>query len=219
MLQLWKDAHSGIRVVKLTELGEVEALVQLFEEVAAEEKWEPNGALRLWLQRSAYFALEVQGKFVGGLQLVQPDVSGALPCQAVWPEVSVASPRLSSHVAVLALNKTVRGQGLLFWRLVVEMWRHCVGEGITTLYIEVTPRVLPIYRRIGWPLQVQGELRQHWGEGCYLCTLGIPEVAESMLRRAEQSSYCQEIVAQAFRVKRPPQMRRVKRPPPSGKRH
>lgn len=69
-----------------------------------------------------------------------------------------------------------------------------------TLFIEVTPRVLPLYHRLGWPLNIVGELRSHWGEDCYLCTLGIPEVAEALLRRAEHSPYYRQIVAQAFRV-------------------
>ena len=89
---------------------------------------------------------------------------------------------------------------MLFWRLAVEMWRYCVGENIATLYIEVTPRVLPLYRRLGWPLQIRGDLRLHWGEDCYCCSLGIPEVAEALLRRSERSSYYRQIISQAFRV-------------------
>jgi hypothetical protein len=106
----------------------------------------------------------------------------------------------SAHIAVLALAPAFRGQPLLFWRLAVEMWRYCVTEGINTLFIEVTPRILPLYQRLGWPLVIQGQLRRHWGEDCYLCTLGIPEVAEALLRRAEHSSYYRQIIAQAFRV-------------------
>jgi hypothetical protein len=91
------------------------------------------------------------------------------------------------------------------------MWRYCVGEGITTLFIEVTPRVLPLYQRLGWPLTICGERRQHWSEDCYLCTLGIPDVAEALLRRAEHSPYYRQIIAQAFRVTiAPPKLRERK---------
>ena len=200
MLPLWKDAQSGVRVARLTEPEEIETLVCLFEKIAQEEGWEPGDALRLWQDRSVYFALEVEGQIVGGLQLVLPDTAQSVPCQSVWPEAKVGQSGRCAHIAILALDEAVRGQGLLFWRLAVEMWRHCVGTGVTTLFIEVTPRVFPLYRRLGWPLKVEGELRRHWGEDCYLCSLGIPEVAEALLRRAEESGYYQQIIAQAFRV-------------------
>jgi ribosomal protein S18 acetylase RimI-like enzyme len=200
VVPLWRDANTGVRVVRLTRAEEILALVRLFEGIAETEGWRPEGALRLWRERSVYFALEVEGQLAGGLQLVLSDVAGALPYQAIWPEVPSAAPGRQAHVAILALDGAFRGQGLLFWRLVVEMWRHSVGMGVATLSIEVTPRVLPIYWRLGWPLEIQRELRRHWGEDCYLCSLGIPEVAETLLRRAERSSYYRQIIAQAFRV-------------------
>jgi hypothetical protein len=203
MVALWQDAESGVRVVRLTEATEIEALVRLFEAVAAAEGWQPEGALRRWQHRSVYFALKPQGEMAGGLQLVRPDASGTLPCQALWPEIPVDPAGGHAHVAILALEAASRGQGRLFWPLVVELWRYCVGVGIPTLWIEVTPRVLPLYQRLGWPLRIEGELRRHWGEECYLCSLGIPEVAEALLRRAEHSSYYRPIVAQAFRVTLP----------------
>ena len=200
MVPLWRDADAGARVVRLVARREIEELVRLFEKIAAAEEWEPRGALELWQERSVYFGLEVNGRLAGGLQLVRPDDKGTLPYQTIWPEVPVTSGDRRAHAAVLALDQDVRGQNLLFWRLVVEMWRHCVGDGIATLTLEVTPRVLPIYRRLGWPLEINGELRMHWGEGCYLCSMGVPEVAEALLRRAETSPYYREIISQAFRV-------------------
>ena len=203
MFLLWKDTDSNVRVVQLEEATEKETLVRLFETVAAAEGWQPEGALRHGAERSIYFALERQGQLIGGLQLVRPDARGMLPPQSLWPEVSIGSGDRCGHVAVLALHEAFRGQPLLFWHLVVEMWRYCIGEGLTSLLIEVTPRVLPLYQRLGWPLEIRGELRRHWGEDCYLCTLGIPEVAQALLRRAEHSPYYQEIISQAFRMERP----------------
>lgn len=210
MLTLWRGGtQDNVQVARsagLDDLQSVEALLRLFEGIAFEEGWQPGGAIRLWKGRSIYFVLEVDGHLAGGLQLVQAAPSSqspTLPCQSVWPEVSIFEN--AAHIAILALMEQHRGQeqGLLFWRLGVEMWRWCVGEGIGTLYIEVTPRVLPIYQRLGWPLRICGEKRLHWGEDCYLCTLGIPAVAETILRRAENSSYYRQIVAQAFRVALP----------------
>jgi hypothetical protein len=208
MLALWEDAGSGVRVVRLTEGEEVEALVRLFEGIAAAEGWQPEVALRLWQHRSVYFALERAGQLAGGLQLVRPDGFGTLPCQALWPEVALGPGPRAGHVAILALAEAFRGHGHRFWPLVIELWRYCVGAGIATLFLEVTPRVLPLYRRLGWPLQIRGEIRRHWGEECYLCSLGIPEVAEALLRRAEHSPYYRPIVAQAFRVTLPTRERR-----------
>lgn len=211
MLSLWNsDAERSVRVVQWTESEDkqqVQGLVRIFEGIAAAEGWEPGEGLRLWQHRSVYFGLEVRGQVAGGLQLVLPDNEKpflTLPCQSVWPEVGVSAGSVPScraaHIVVLALEEAVRGEGILFWNVVIEMWRYCIGEGITTLFIEVTPRVLPLYRRLGWPLVIQGDLRRHWGEDCYLCSLGIPEVAEVLLRRAEHSPYYRQIIAQAFRV-------------------
>lgn len=200
MLPLWTDGDSGVRVVRLTDLEEIETLVQLFETIAIAENWQPEGALRLWIAGSVYFALEVKGELAGGLQLVLPDMQGRLPYHTVWPEVAVPSAMASAHVAILALDEDFRGKRRLFWPLTAEMWRYCIGERINSLFMEVTPRVRPVYQRIGWPLRVEGQLREHWGEDCYLCTLGIPEVAETLLRRSEQSLFYQEIVAQMIRV-------------------
>lgn len=200
MQPLWKDVPNGVQVVRLDQAHEVETLVRVFEGIADAEGWQSEGALRQWLDRSVYFALEVEGTLAGGIQLVLPDSTGTLPYHAIWPEISLASPGRQAHVAILALDGAFRGQSMLFWRLAVEMWRFSVGAGIATLSIEVTPRVLPLYQRLGWPLTVQGELRMHWGEPCYLASLGIPEVAEAILRRAEHAHCYREIISQAFRV-------------------
>ena len=211
MLSLWSDAGTGVEVIQLvgseTEsvaAGRLDRLIQLFQEVATEEGWQPGDAIETARKRSIYFALEARGQTIGGLQLAMPDEQGTLPSFAIWPEsrplTHPANPKCAAHIGILALTLSVRGEGLLFWRVAVEMWRYCVGQGIMTLFIEVTPRVLPLYQRLGWPLKIEGELRSHWGEACYLCTLSIPEVAEALLRRSESSAYCRQIVAQAFRV-------------------
>lgn len=211
MSPLWSSAESDSRVVLLAEphqtpdgSARLDDLVSLFEAVALAEGWQPGNALTLWQSRSVYFALEMQEELAGGLQLILPGMASPLPCFDLWPEayadVGAAVCKRSAHICVLALAEGYRGQGLLFWRLAIEMWRYCVGHGITHVFIEVTPRVMPLYQRLGWPLVVRGELRTHWGEPCYLCSLGIPEVAEAILRRAEHSDYYRQIIAQAFRL-------------------
>ena len=200
MLPLWEDTKSKVRVGRLTLPEEIETLVRRLEEAALRQGWQLTDDLRRFSDRSVFFVLEVGEQLAGGLQLVRPDPSGALPYQELWPEVQCGIPGLSAHVIILALDKSVRGQSLLFWRLVVELWRFCVAEDIATLFLETTPRILPLYRRLGWSLQSRGELRRHWKGDCYLCTLSIAEVAAALLRRAGYSVYYRQIIAQAFRV-------------------
>ena len=163
MLPLWRDAEGGVWVFRLIEDEHVDTLVKTFEQVAEERGWKPEGALSRYRDRSVYFGLCVGGQLAGGLQLVMPDTAGSLACQSVWPEVVISPPNGCAHVAILALNRAYRAQGDLFWHVVVEMWRFCVGNGIDKLFIECSPRALTLYRRLGWPLKVEGELRLHWG--------------------------------------------------------
>ena len=204
MVPLWRSIETGVQIVRLVEPYEIGELVSLFEGIAQRENWQPGGALRLWQDRSVYFGLEVGGQLAGGLQLVLADERGTLPCQSVWPEVGVEDPARCVHVSIMALEEQYRGQSALFWLLAAEMWRYCVGEGIGCLFIEVTPRVLPIYQRMGWPLVIQGEKRLHWGEDCYLCSMEVPEVTSELLRRSERSMSYRAVATQAFRLQEEP---------------
>jgi hypothetical protein len=210
MRSLWKDADSGVEVVYLTEPGEIAQMVRVFEAVAQEQGWQPGQALGRTAAHALYFALHQEGRpqpLVGGVQLVCPDAAGNLPCHTLWPKVRCLPRQRGAHVVILALEAPYRGRPLLFWSLVAELWRYGVEAGVTTLFLEVTPRVLPLYRRLGWPLQIEGDLRLHWGEECYLCSLSLAEVAGALLHKGEQSPYYREIVAQAFRVTLMPEMR------------
>lgn len=205
MRSVWQSADTSVQVVQVDESHDkqtVETLLRFFERVAAQEGWQPGEALNRWRAGAVYFALEVDEQLAGGLQLVLPDAAGVLPYDAVWPEIATPTNQCA-HVTILALADGFRGQGTLFWTLVVEMWRYCVAQGITTLFIEVTPRVLPLYQRLGWPLHVCGELRTHWGEDCYLCAFGIPSVAEVLLSRSARSRLYRQVVAHAFRLALP----------------
>jgi hypothetical protein len=206
MLTLWRDVDGGVGVTQLTHSNEIADLVELFAAIAHEQGWQPAGALQRHLSRSVYFGLQEalpSATLVGGLQLVLPGPGGHLPCYEVWPEAgppqSTGSTRLA-HIAMLGILEEHRGDSLAFWRLAVEMWRYCVEQRLSTLLIEVTPRVLPLYRRLGWPLQILEQPRMHWGEECYLCTLEIAEVAQVLLQRMPTSVQYGAIVGQAFRV-------------------
>ncbi len=208
MLSLWQEVGGDTRVGRLTQADEIEELIGLFEAIAAEQGWHPGGALRQWEERSVYFGLrggEPSAPLLGGLQLLFPEASGRLPCHALWPEAPLLGARASgqpqcAHIAMLGLVSAARGHPLHFWRLAIEMWRYCIAAHLMTLFIEVTPRVLPLYRHVGWPLTICGERRLHWGEECYLCRMELPEVARVLLTRAQNSPHYQSIIAQALRL-------------------
>lgn len=187
-----------------------EAVVALFERVAAEEGWEPGGELRLHIERSAFFSLhddnQLKRPISGGLQLVLQDGDGRLPCCRVWPEIQISKETKSAHIAVMAVAQESRGSGSgvipAFWLLTVEMWRYCVLAGIGEVWIEATPRVLALYRRLGFSLTIRGELRVHWGEECYPASMTAREVAGALAVKAVKSRTYRAILANAFRFEK-----------------
>lgn len=187
----------------LTDTGATDALVSLFARIADEEGWQPSGELGAYRHRSVYFGLYDGSEPVGGLQVVLPDGSGTLPCLRVWPEHDFTGRSDVAHVAMLAVVQPVRGKQnagpspFLFWLLCVEMWRWCRTRGIAELWLEATPRTLGCYRRMGWPLAVRGPLREHWGEPCYLVSLNMEAVTQSVTAKARRSSTYRRILALA----------------------
>jgi hypothetical protein len=192
------------RAARLRTPEEVEGVIALFEAIAREEGWQPGDGLRAYTRRSTYFGLTLpvpggagaEEALVGGLQLVAAEPDGTLPTHAVWPETprEAARPERVAHVAVLAVSKAWRnrhddpgGSNACFWRLTAAMWRHCVRSGVRELWLEATPTVLRAYRLLGWPLQVRGDLREHWGEPCYPCSLSVREVGGAIAERAVRS--------------------------------
>ena len=164
-----------------------EKVLHLFEGIAEAEGWQPGDQLRADVERSVYFGVFDGERLVGGLQLVAPDEAQELPCHRVWPELPmIETATLVLHAAVLAVIPEYRGQdgGASFWQLSSALWRYCVENGVKTVWLEATPKMLRAYRLLGWPLVVQGELREHWGEPCYPCSLTLREVAGSLAERA-----------------------------------
>jgi hypothetical protein len=192
---------SGVTVARATTPPEVESIVSLFEGIAAAEGWTPEGELRAHVARSIYFGLWHHGcggtTPVGGLQLVRTDGAGRLPSQRVWPELPIETGAADiAHIAMLAVEEEWRGRaGGLFWMLTAAMWNRCVRCGISELWLEATPRTLRCYRRFGWPIAVRGELREHWGEQCFPCSLSVREVAGALAEKAVRSEAYRRILA------------------------
>lgn len=199
MQRLVQEEHAVITSL-VTVSEDLEPLLLFFEQIAQEQDWRPGDQLRAYQDRSVYFALHRDGRLIGGLQLVPGRVGEKLPCQSVWPELELAGRDDIANIALLALDKPVRGKNRLFWLLCVEMWRYCRAKGITTLWMEVTPANLRCYHRLGWPLHVAGPLRSHWGENCFPCCMNVREVEEAVVQKARLSSAYQAIVQQAYRA-------------------
>lgn len=185
-----------------------EPILGFFTAIARQEGWEPGGELEAHRSRSTYFALtNADENITGGLQLVAPDERGQLPTTTVWPELAqtlAASKGTIAHVFMLAVSKTSRskrdgGGNSAFWQLTAAMWNHCVQHGIMQLWLEATPRTLRAYKLVGWPLTVRGELRDHWGEPCYPCSLSICEVAGVLAQRAVRSDTYRRILTEMVR--------------------
>ena len=65
--------------------------------------------------------------------------------------------------------------------------------------MEATPATLKLYQRLGWPLEIIGDLRPHWGEGCYLCRMDVQDVAAALALKAQKSQTYRLLVEQAYR--------------------
>lgn len=183
-------------LTRLTTHEDVTALLALFTEIARQEGWQPGEALNIIPDHAVHFALSDQDVLVGGLQIVMPSPTGILPCQSVWPDVVL--PPTVAHVTIIGIQAAYRGKIDHFWRLCQIVWCFCAEEGIEAVVLEVTPRMLALYRRIGLPLEIAGELHTHWGEPCYLASVDIVTVAGSVVMRARQSSLFRRLVFSAL---------------------
>jgi len=171
----------------------------LLEEIAAELSWRPGTQLREDAAQAVHFAAYDDGVLAGGLQLVPASASGVLPCERVWPDARLPLRGRTAHISILAVRREHRGTAGLLWPLGVALWRHCASSGIVDVSLEATPRTYRTYRRLGWPLEVVGDLRSHWGEDCLLCRMGVAEVAGSLLVRATRSASYRQIVGMMSR--------------------
>ncbi len=198
MEPLFHKAGGGT-IMRLEESGDINDLLKIFERVAEEEGWQPGSQLRAYPDTARYLAVLVGSDLAGGLQVVLPDAGGLLPYRAVWPEAQVCARGLVAEVTVLAIRRECRGRSGFFWPLCAELWRLCACEGVGTIVLEATPRMLERYRRVGWPLEVAGDLRLHWGEECYLCKMDVRTVAGSLLQLALRSSSYRALIVQAVR--------------------
>ena len=119
-----------------------------------------------------------------------PNADGYIAAHKVWPELPISPiSGTLAHVSILALKPEWRGRnrGSGLWLLCAAMWRYCVQSDIHTLWLEATPLMLRAYRLLGLPLQVRGDLRTHWGEPCYPCSLSVRDVAGTLAQRAVTS--------------------------------
>ncbi len=177
--------------------SEVNLLLSVFEKIATELSWQPGNQLRDCQEAAQHLAIIVEEEIAGGLQVVA-GTGNSLPFQRVWPEVEIKEAS-AAHVTILALAKEYRGHPGLFWPLCVELWRWCDAQGIETILMEATPPTLRVYRRMGWPLEIVGELRQHWGEDCFLCRASVRQIERAIVEKAENSDAYRALVAQGYR--------------------
>lgn len=195
---------AGLSVSSLSAFRETDALIGLLEEIAAELSWQPGEQLRDYASQAVHFAAYIDGALAGGLQLVPASACAVLPCERVWPDARLPRREQTAHISVPAVWREYRGGAGLLWPLCVAMWRYCAERGVLDISLETTPKVYALYRRLGWPLEVVGDLRPHWGEDCLLCKMGVAEVAGAMVIRAPRSPAYREIVGMMSRAQEAP---------------
>jgi hypothetical protein len=151
--------------VDICEGDAAEPIIRLFEGIALAENWQPGDQFRAHAGRSIYLGLWKDETLGGGMQLILPDGEGHIPSHLVWPELPQVGEE-SRHAAVLAVLPEYRriDHAAAFWSLCVALWRYGQENNVTTLWLEATPKMLRCYRLLGWPLVVEGELRQHGPE-------------------------------------------------------
>ena len=187
-----RHEQASVRQCTAKEAGQ---LIGLLEEIAAELTWQPGEQLRSCASAAVHFAAYVDGTLAGGLQLVPATRCQTLPCELVWPEVRLPNRADTAHISVMAVRREYRGSAGLMWPLCVAMWRYCVAQRITDITLEVTPKTYHLYKRLGWPLEIVGDLRPHWGDDlCYLCRMEAARVAGAMLLKAPRSAVYRDIV-------------------------
>jgi len=177
---------------------EIERMLCLFEKIAGEKSWLPENELRAYPKNSVWFALYLDNKLAGALHLVLGNSDEGLPCMTVWPELDLRGRDNVGNIALIAFDKKHRGYNL-FWLVCVEMWRFCVRRNIVELWVEATTTNIGIYRKLGWPLEIKGELRKHWGEACYPCRMLVSEIEQIALGRARNSLRYKKIIEQSQR--------------------
>jgi len=192
------EACGKAQVVSLAPGAETDALIGFFGRIAAELAWQPGDQLCLYQDAALHLAVRVGEELAGGLQVIIGAGEAGMPYRRVWPEAGTAGAA-TAHVTILALEKKYRGHPGLFGPLCVELWRCCSDRNIERIVIEATPPTLRLYRRLGWPLKIIGELRPHWGEECYLCAMGVREVADALAAKAGRARSYRALVDQASR--------------------
>lgn len=189
------------RRVLLMRADEAEPLFRVFSAVAREQGWDVQGELAADSDHAVIFAAECDRELVGGIKLVLGNPDG-LPITRVWPEMSLVGRVDVADLALLAFRQGCRGSIEALWSVCVEMWRYCVEQDIHEVWAELPPRNLRLYRRIGWPFQVMGELRSHWGEPCLPCMMMVSAARSVVEARADSSGLLRDVLRQALREER-----------------
>lgn len=182
----------------ISDPDEIIEVRNLFQQVAEEMGWQRETQER-GDGTTLIFASYAFGRLAGAIEVQMPGASGRIPILSVWPELDLPPSLRHAELVLLALAPPFRGSAACLWSLCFEMWRHCRDIGLRTLLMEVPPRNLRIYRRLGWPLEVIGPERLHWGEPCFPCSLCLDAAAASVLEKADRFPELRFIREQAFR--------------------
>jgi N-acyl-L-homoserine lactone synthetase len=184
--------------VILLQAPEAAPLLSVFLKVAGEKGWNLEGQLSDYPEESRYFALIRAGQVVGGVKLVLGNDQG-LPIARVWPEMQLVGRSDVAELALLAFSSDQRGSLDDLWVVTVEMWRYCASHGVREVWAELTPRNVKLYKRLGWPFEAMGQLRDYLGEASLPCRMMVDDAQLVVVERARASERFREVKQQGLR--------------------
>jgi N-acyl-L-homoserine lactone synthetase len=104
-------------------------------------------------------------------RLIIPAPDRPLPLQKTFGEMRNASQLV--EWGRVSVDASLRGRGaLIFMGLAARAWLSMRSRGFSTAIGVTPPRLLALFRALGFPVMVVGEARIHWGieRIPFLCT-------------------------------------------------
>lgn len=200
-MKTWFDTDG----LEVTSCGVDEAgpLIDVFHRIRDEKHWAADD-MDDYLEHSTFFVAKRHGVIIGGAKVVRGNPDG-LPVTRVWPEVGILGRTDIVDLALTALVERNRGSLKALGALWASIWRWCVTEGVSEIWMEVNPKNRRLYSRyLDAPIHIMGELRQHWGVPTYPCRVLLEEQNAVLDTRARGSQtfdrYLKHVTEQGERV-------------------
>jgi N-acyl-L-homoserine lactone synthetase len=166
---------------------EVEEVQRLRAETIVEMGWAPAERYPEGIEFDSHDERAIQvgawkdGDLVATSRVVPPGSDGRLPIEADF------GLELSRRGELVEVGRTLvvpayRGDGrhALLLALFAQCWREMRAIGYGDLVASAPPRLMDVYRSVGFEIEVLGPARRVWGEERYPVRFDVPRSAEAM---------------------------------------